>query len=167
MDFGQAYVRLNIDDRTIDDELILTTYNLFVQDTPSQIGELQKALAAIAKSRKSKYLLSFLDNGMTSSEHPLSDWPIGLENIGNTCYLNSLLQFYFTVKPLRDLVLNFDQYKTQVDDEILKEKQVGSRKVSRKEVLRAQRCKISITIYFYATNLLRQLYTSSKNCSKA
>ncbi|KAJ3091826.1 ubiquitin-specific protease ubp2 [Quaeritorhiza haematococci] len=34
--------------------------------------------------------------------------PAGLNNIGNTCYLNSLLQYYFTIKPLRDRVLAFN-----------------------------------------------------------
>ncbi|KAJ3119387.1 ubiquitin-specific protease ubp2 [Nowakowskiella sp. JEL0407] len=31
--------------------------------------------------------------------------PVGLCNIGNTCYLNSLLQYYFSLRPLRDLIL--------------------------------------------------------------
>ncbi|MCJ1432616.1 ubiquitin-specific protease ubp2 [Xylographa pallens] len=137
MDFGQAYTRLGIGDRTIDDDLVITSYNINMQETPSQIKDLKRALAAIAKSRNSFYLQSFLDS--SASERKVSEWPVGLENIGNTCYLNSLLQFYFTVKPLRDLVLNFDQYKMQLDDSAFYKKQVGSRKVSKKEVERAQR----------------------------
>ena len=139
MDPGQAYTRLGIGDRTIDDDLVITSYNINMQETPSQIKDLKKALAAIAKSRNSFYLQSFLDS--SASERKVSEWPVGLENIGNTCYLNSLLQFYFTVKPLRDLVLNFDQYKMQLDDRTFYKKQVGSRKVSKREVERAQRCK--------------------------
>ncbi|MCJ1285725.1 ubiquitin-specific protease ubp2 [Xylographa opegraphella] len=132
MDFGQAYTRLGIGDRTIDDDLVITSYNINMQETPSQVKDLKRALAAIAKSRNSFYLQSFLDS--SASERKVSEWPVGLENIGNTCYLNSLLQFYFTVKPLRDLVLNFDQYKMRLDDSAFCRKQVGSRKVSRKEV---------------------------------
>ena len=42
--------------------------------------------------------------------------PVGLGNLGNTCYLNSLLQFYFTVKPLRELVLNFERHEVREAD---------------------------------------------------
>jgi ubiquitin carboxyl-terminal hydrolase 25/28 len=65
---------------------------------------------------------------------------VGLENIGNTCYLNSLLQFYFTVKPLRDMVLNFEDFKMELTEENLRQKRVGSRKVKGDEVRRAQKC---------------------------
>lgn len=139
MDVAHAYNRLEIPDRTIDDETILSAYNLHVSEAPSQTNDLRNALTAIAKSRNSKLLQNFLNSGMASSEYPPSEWPVGLENIGNTCYLNSLLQFYFTVKPLRDLVLNFDQHKMEIEGESLTNKRVGSRKVSRKEVERAQR----------------------------
>lgn len=140
LDIGQAFARLGIDDRTIDDELILTTYNLRAQDTPGQLESLKRALMAIATDRDSQYLKTFLGTGFTNTPHPLSEWPVGLENIGNTCYLNSLLQFYFTIKPLRDLVLDFDEHKAHTDDPKFEQKQVGSRRVSRKEVERAQRC---------------------------
>lgn len=141
MDVDTAYASLDITDRNVDDELVLTTYNLRVSDNPSQLDSLKNAVAAIAKSRKSRRITDFLNTGMVSSEFSLSDWPVGLENIGNTCYLNSLLQFYFTIKPLRDLVLNADDFKMQIDEASLKTKRVGSRNVSRKEVTRAQQCK--------------------------
>ena len=140
MEVGYAYNRLGISDRTIDDDTILAAYNYLAADTPSQLDDLKKALTAIAKSKDSKLLQGFLNTGMVSSEHPLSEWPVGLENIGNTCYLNSLLQFYFTVKPLRDLVLDFEKYKMPIDAETLAAKRVGSRNVSLKEIQRAQRC---------------------------
>ena len=140
MDAGQAYARLGISDRTIDDETILATYNLSVAEAPSQLDDLRKALTAIAKAKNSRHLQDFLDCGLVSSDKSLLDWPVGLENIGNTCYLNSLLQYYFTVKPLRELVLNFDEYKMPIGEQTICAKQVGSRKVYRKEIERAQRC---------------------------
>lgn len=141
MDIDTAYASLDITDRNIDDELVLATYNFRVSDNPLQLDSLKKALAAIAKSRESQRINEFLSTGLISPEQSLSDWPVGLENIGNTCYLNSLLQYYFTIKPLRDLVLSADDFKMSTDEVSLKKKRVGSRNVSRKEVIRAQQCK--------------------------
>ncbi|KAI4282274.1 MAG: hypothetical protein L6R35_005449, partial [Caloplaca aegaea] len=138
MDVSQAYNRLQIDDRTISDDFVLSAFTLFHQESPSQVDDLRSALRAIAKDRKSQTLLNFLDSGMATSEYPLGEWPVGLANIGNTCYLNSLLQFYFTMKPLRELVLNFDEHKMALTAENLVKKVVGSRKISRQEVQRAQ-----------------------------
>lgn len=143
MDVSQAYNRLQIDDRTIGDDFVLSAFTLFYQESPSQVDDLRSALRAIAKDRKSQTLLNFLDSGMASSEYPLGEWPVGLANIGNTCYLNSLLQFYFTMKPLRELVLDFDEHKMTLTAENLVKKVVGSRKISRQEVQRAQSCEFS------------------------
>lgn len=147
MDVGQAYNRLQIDDRTISDDFVLSAFRLFYEESPSQVDDLRSALRAIAKDRKSHTLLSFLDSGMAASEYPLGEWPVGLANIGNTCYLNSLLQFYFTVKPLRELVLNFDEHKMDLTPENLVKKVVGSRKISRQEVQRAQSCECFALCY--------------------
>lgn len=140
MDIDQAYVRLDISDRTVDDDMILAQYESLRSDSPSQSDDLKNALAAIAKAKNSSRLKAALKSDMSSSQHPISEWPVGLENIGNTCYLNSLLQFYFTIKPLRDLVLNINEFKMPTDGESLKSKRVGSRNVSKKEVDRAQQC---------------------------
>ncbi len=140
MDVDTAYARLDIGERNVDDELVLVIYNSRISDDPSQMGILRNALTAIAKARNSRRINDFLNSGMISSNYSLSEWPVGLENIGNTCYLNSLLQFYFTIKPLRDLVLKIDDFKTPTDEASLNSKRVGSRNVSEKEVTRAQNC---------------------------
>ncbi|KAL9101728.1 MAG: hypothetical protein Q9163_003050 [Psora crenata] len=149
MDIGQAYARLDISDRTLEDEMVLVAYNLHVEEQPSQAEDLNRALAAIAKARKSKVLMEHLGMDIDGSAHPINEWPVGIENIGNTCYLNSLLQFYFAVRPLRDLLLNIDDYKTPVDDESLKSKRVGSRNVSKREVDRAQKTADELSKLFY------------------
>ncbi|KAI9757658.1 MAG: ubiquitin-specific protease ubp2 [Chaenotheca gracillima] len=137
MDIGEAYTRLGIGDRTLEDDMILTTFQIRASETPSQAEDLRAALRSIGKEKGSQKIASFLQpEGSTEAVAP--DWPVGLKNIGNTCYLNSLLQFYFTVKPLRHMLLNFNDFKMQVTPEAVRNKRVGSRKVSSKEIERAQ-----------------------------
>lgn len=104
--------------------------------------ELRAALRAIASSRDSAKIKNFLETGQ--SDQPImgsADSPVGIENIGNTCYLNSLLQFYFTVRPLRDMILDIDNFQEmEVTDEVIERKRVGGRKVTAQEVERAKRC---------------------------
>lgn len=139
MDVGQAYARLEISDRTVDDAAVLATYEVNVSESPSQADDLNRALTAIAKSRDSRTLKERLGLETGEVKRKLSEWPVGIDNIGNTCYLNSLLQFYFTIKPLRDIVLNIDRFKMPSDDPNLLSRRVGARVVSKKEVDRAQR----------------------------
>ncbi len=138
MTADQAYARLGIEDHTLDDDMVLTTFDIRVNELPGEVEDLRGALMAIGKARGSQKIGAFLHGPQT--QFPQADWPVGLENIGNTCYLNSLLQFYFTVKPLRELILNFDQVEMQVTSQTLEQKRVGSRKVSLREIERAKKC---------------------------
>ncbi|CAD0085713.1 unnamed protein product [Aureobasidium mustum] len=59
-------------------------------------------------------------------QYSTQTWPVGLISHGNTCYLNSLLQYYFTIKPLRELVLDFDRYKYDLSTQGAKTERVGN-----------------------------------------
>ncbi|KAG9845755.1 cysteine proteinase, partial [Aureobasidium melanogenum] len=59
-------------------------------------------------------------------QHSTQSWPVGLISHGNTCYLNSLLQYYFTIKPLRELVLEFDKFKYDLATQGPKTERVGN-----------------------------------------
>lgn len=148
MDVGDAYRLLQIPDRTVDDAAIMAAYTICVDEAPGQIETYNRALSIIAKEKDSAILGNLVSGFSTQSDRKLSEWPVGLQNIGNTCYLNSLLQFYFTVRPYREMVLDFENHKMDMDEDSLSRKQVGSRKVSKNEVERSQRCKISILVCF-------------------
>ncbi|KAJ1954796.1 ubiquitin-specific protease ubp2, partial [Dipsacomyces acuminosporus] len=45
-----------------------------------------------------------------------STLPVGLKNIGNTCYLNCMLQCLFSIKPIRDAVLKLGDKATWNED---------------------------------------------------
>jgi ubiquitin carboxyl-terminal hydrolase 25/28 len=70
-----------------------------------------------------------------STMHAPETWPVGLVSHGNTCYLNSLLQYYFSLKPLRDIVTDYDQYKMDISKSQEKLERVGQRRVSTQEIL--------------------------------
>jgi len=67
--------------------------------------------------------------------------PVGLENIAQTCYMNSLFQYYFTVKPLRDAILNYEEHEEgELSDDELKRKQI-----SKWELERSKRCTFTMS----------------------
>lgn len=144
MDVAEAYRLLQIPDRTADEGSIIAAYTICVDEAPQQADIYHRALKTIANDSNS-HLLSDMVSGSTSqTDHGFSDWPVGLQNIGNTCYLNSLLQFYFSVRPFRDMVLEFEKVKMELSGDTFIEKQVGSRKVLSKEIQRSQSCRCGL-----------------------
>lgn len=90
----------------------------------------EKAIKAIQEA-----LAGMTDNG----GHAPETWPVGLTSHGNTCYLNSLLQYYFSIKPLRDIILSYDDYKMDLPDNAQKQERVGQRTISLLETKGGQR----------------------------
>ncbi|CAG8029470.1 unnamed protein product [Penicillium salamii] len=157
MDIGDAYRLLQIPDQTTDDGAIMAAYTICIDDNPSDADRYNQALVIIANHIDSAPLKASAGIS-TEPQRNMQDWPVGLQNIGNTCYLNSLLQFYFSVRPFREMVLDLERFQMDLGDmESLAKKQVGSRKVTKKEVERSMRF----------LNELRTLYigmiTSSQN----
>jgi ubiquitin carboxyl-terminal hydrolase 25/28 len=86
----------------------LQCINIF-QVGETEIKKARHALRVIGENKNSKVIDSYLKTGMIDHKTlPVGEWPVGLDNIGNTCYLNSLLQYIFCIKPLRDRILEFD-----------------------------------------------------------
>ena len=140
MDVAEAYRLLQIPDRTADEGSIIAAYTICLDEAPQQADLYRRALKTIAIDSNSHLLHEMVSGSTSESDRGFSDWPVGLQNIGNTCYLNSLLQFYFSVRPFRDMVLEFENIKMELSDDTLSKKQVGSRKVSPKEIQRSQSC---------------------------
>ncbi|RDW60418.1 ubiquitin-specific protease UBP2 [Aspergillus mulundensis] len=148
MDVGDAYLLLQIPDRNADEGAIMAAYTICVDDAPEQAEKYNQALAIIAKEKNSPLLGGMVPGYAAKPDHDLSNWPVGLQNIGNTCYLNSLLQFYFSVRPYREMVLDFEKYKMELDEESCQKKRVGSRGVSKKEIERSQKFLRELRVLF-------------------
>lgn len=144
-DVAWAYNILDIQNRNIADEYILHYFNTRTNSdttTPKSSRDYTKALQIIADDRESDFLWAKIADPNAVVLTP--NEPVGLDNIGNTCYLNSLLQFYYTLNPVREVVVHIDKYRMDLNsataEEDIKKKQVGGRKIKKFEVVKAQKC---------------------------
>ena len=153
MDLGEAYQLFGIQDRTIDDDIIKSQWEWTREDRPAQEEQVDKAMNIIATSRQSATLLDALRAKGIQTEYASEDWPVGLENIGNTCYLNSLLQFLFTIPKLRNLVLNFNDFRVNLNHYDMASRRVGSRRITIQETEKAQKCEFHSTLCMCLTDL--------------
>ncbi|CUM63290.1 uncharacterized protein PRCAT00000861001 [Priceomyces carsonii] len=131
-----AYSKIGCDSTSTEPEIISKFQEIWIKAEPEFLIILRYCFKLIAEDRKSEILISYLKTGKVDpSLFPSYEWPAGLDNIGNTCYLNSLLQYYFCIKPLREMILSFNE--NDIDPEKQKNKKVGGRKVEEAEVKRS------------------------------
>lgn len=141
MDLAEAYRILGIQDRTADiqdEEVLNLQREVAEQEGREPRDKIQEAFQLIWTEK----LAGRSANGGMMKEGS-ETWPVGLQNIGNTCYLNSALQFFFTIRPLREWVLNFNEsaIDVELDAELaqrIQEKRVGGRFVTLEEVKEGQ-----------------------------
>ncbi|RKP37804.1 hypothetical protein BJ085DRAFT_32885 [Dimargaris cristalligena] len=111
-DIQNAYKFFGADATKISDYELACQYRTILQEEPQRADHAFAQMQILAASRSSLPLEKFLQVGGDAAFDELireldghRTVPAGLENIGNTCYLNSLLQYYFTILPLRAAVL--------------------------------------------------------------
>lgn len=143
MDLSEAYALFDIsamDDRKNVDLSVLQS--MMVVAAPSDVAKLEKAFALIQHDQAQNYNNKDeqpKEPGSRVNDFPLETWPVGCRNNGNTCYLNSVLQFLFTITPLRQLILNFEEYEQDPSPEALRNKKVGRAVVTPERVVTAQK----------------------------
>ncbi|OCH87545.1 cysteine proteinase [Obba rivulosa] len=142
-----AYNTLEVP-RDVDESMLITVFLMRVEDQPSQADRMREAMSVIAEVTDSERLRRFLSTGRDpgdTSSTTAPDMPRGLNQLGNTCYLNSLLQYFYTIRDLREAVAplahadtkSFDDSKFTDDD--LKRHRVGGRLVTRREIQRSKK----------------------------
>ncbi|CAE6429960.1 unnamed protein product [Rhizoctonia solani] len=142
MDTDEAYRVLEVS-RDVDDDTLVVVYQVRIDDSPYSRDRMKAALTRVAEDRNSVRLKELVDTGIDPGK-PLvivpQDYPRGLHQLGNTCYLNSLLQYFYTIKELREVIESgsFDLDVPISEEDLLKHR-IGGRLVSRREVERSKK----------------------------
>jgi ubiquitin carboxyl-terminal hydrolase 25/28 len=157
MDVSEAYALLGVADRSaaLDLDVLQAQMQSYNTTNPQNEAKYEQAYALICKDQQENHKDTVIqESGPPKKHYPLSTWPVGCQNIGNTCYLNSVLQFLFTIRHLRDMVLDFDSYKEQTTPEALENKRVGRSAVTVEKVQKAQE------FVFELRNLFKTMITA-------
>jgi ubiquitin carboxyl-terminal hydrolase 25/28 len=133
---ASACAYLGIDDRFKIDGDVLESVRMIrmedAKDDPSKQIEIQQHY---------EVLRDYLAGQFESLPQPDYENPVGLSNMGNTCYLNCLLQYFYTIRPLREVILDFDEYKIDTSASNYRPKKVDAQIISKIHVMRTQQCK--------------------------
>ncbi|GAA5861374.1 hypothetical protein JCM3774_000228 [Rhodotorula dairenensis] len=155
MDLDAACRALGIEKET-EDDLVLMTYEIRLSDAENDSDKvkIKEALRVVADARQSTVLQKRLQSDTQNTD---AGWeaaiaadpriPVGLTNIANTCYLNSLLQYFFTIREMRETILAFAE-KPYSDGDEQAQIRVGGRLVSPAEIKRSKRFVILLKTLF-------------------
>ncbi|KAH3900253.1 ubiquitin-specific protease UBP2 SCDLUD_003225 [Saccharomycodes ludwigii] len=141
--YDDALERIGVNSEDPDNAILDHFYRKWNGDEnlvlPANFIKLRRDLLKIAIQRKSKLLEHFIETGnIDESLLPAGNWPAGLNNIGNTCYLNSLLQYYFSISPLRNYTVNYQKTTEDLLSNVtISKRRIGGREVSRQEMERS------------------------------
>ncbi|KAJ3575232.1 hypothetical protein NP233_g1222 [Leucocoprinus birnbaumii] len=142
----RAYRLLEVPEN-VDDHMLITVYAIRAEERPTQLDSMREALTIIAELRDSERLRQYISSGQDPGDIKAEislDFPRGLNQLGNTCYLNSLLQYFYTIRELRETVMLTNKLDTPLGedkftDEDLQKHRVGGRLVTRREVVRSKK----------------------------
>ncbi|ORZ05673.1 hypothetical protein BCR41DRAFT_374314 [Lobosporangium transversale] len=139
-----AYRQFEIPDdgEGIDNEVLIGLIRASLNPTTME------SLRIIAKARNDVAINTLLEQPDSNTigldqDDPTMDLfyaqnPVGLTNIGNTCYVNSLLQYIYTIKELRETVLNMEAYVENTDAADWQGKVIDGQRLSRQQVIEAK-----------------------------
>ncbi|KAH7886262.1 hypothetical protein F5I97DRAFT_2027572 [Phlebopus sp. FC_14] len=147
IDPNRAYAILEVPAET-DESMLMTVFMMRMEEQPHQGDRMREALSTIAEARDSYRIRQFLKTGQDPGDiapPTRADLPRGLNQLGNTCYLNSLLQYFYTIRELRDALGSMANISVKAledekySDDDLKRHRVGGRLVTRREILRSKK----------------------------
>lgn len=126
----EALRHLSIDAQwsSVDQTVLPSMFEMARLDRPGE--QTEKAIATLEQA---------VAGQASGAPHAPDTWPVGLQSHGNTCYLNSILQYYFSIKPFRELILNYDRHKLDTTKNAEKKERVGHTHLSLLEIKGGQR----------------------------
>lgn len=164
LSYEDALKLMNVDINASDEvilEVFQKKWNHGTILSPDYLLKLKMALENIGYTRNSNLINHFLETGIIDVNClPVASWPAGINNIGNTCYLNSLLQYYFTIKPLREFILNYKSSSNQLTEQSEKflKRRIGGREVSLPEKVR------SVQFVYHLRDLFNDMIHINSRC---
>lgn len=105
----RAFNHYDIKDRSgfVDMDVLQTMLTMKLQDPDASSTDRENSQKYFEIIRDSASTIS-TDRNVAPVDH---NSPVGLHNLGNTCYLNCLLQYFYAIKSFREIVANLDDRK--------------------------------------------------------
>lgn len=104
---SEAAAKLNVSS-DVNDEMLCSLFTSYFEDcSNADLFVYRACLKTFILDRRSATLAKLLTGKSVQRETEGAWRPVGLNNIGNSCYLSSLLQFYFSISSIRNFTIDF------------------------------------------------------------